>query len=171
MRADSILKIDFNDRISCESARSLINRIISANEKNPKCEEIRIMISSPGGDIDVAIELYNFLKNIDCLVTTVNTSFVNSASIILYLAGKQRLCCVGSSFYVHNVTKQLKGIFSIDDLTREVEEMKASTRKISSILSVETNHKQSYWQGLMRKGCIIESKRALALGLAHSMDL
>ena len=88
-----------------------------------------IYISSPSGSVDIAVELFNFLKLLDCKITTVNLSCVNSAAIIIFAAGDERIRLPCSSFYVHSITKNLNRDFTAADLLREVKEMLANTDK------------------------------------------
>lgn len=129
--------------------------------------EVRIMISSGGGEVDVAIELYHFLQDSGLKITTVNTSVVNSAAVILYLAGTQRICYPESSFYIHSISKKFNGIYNADDLKREVKEIEVNTDIVSSILEKTTLKPKRFWKRMMRKGIIINAKEAYKYGLAN----
>ena len=91
---------------------------------------------------------------------------VNSAAIILYLAGTERYCDYTSTFYVHSVTKKLRGFFDADRLIREAKELKLNTDRVTKILTENTIPSLSYWRRLMKKGEIISSEQAIKLGLS-----
>jgi len=166
MNSTEEIKIDFMDSINPNSAKTFIEELKCLSTEKPNASSIWINISSPGGDIDVAIELYNFLKHLDCYIVTNNISIVNSAAIILYLAGVERYCDYTSTFYVHSVTKKLRGIFEANRLLREAKELKINTDKIVNILSNNTKRSASYWKRLMLKGEIITSQQSIKLGLS-----
>lgn len=166
MNSTERIKIDFMDSINPNSAKAFIEELRYLSKEKPNASSLWINISSPGGEIDVAIELYNFLKRLDCCVVTNNISIVNSAAIILYLAGIERYCDYTSTFYVHSVTKKLRGVFDANRLLREAKELKINTDRIAKILSTNTKRSMSYWERLMLKGEIITSRQSIKLGLS-----
>ena len=164
---NSDIKINFNGKVNEENIRTFIAEIKNLTEQNPESKLLTIYISSQGGNVDIAIELFNFLKLSDCKITTVNISCVNSAAIIIFAAGDERICFPCSSFYVHSVTKNLNGNFTAADLLREAKEISANTDKVATILANASNKSKSYWKRLMRKGCFLNPKKAKELGLVN----
>lgn len=164
------IKISFTCGVNEKNVRAFINEIKNLVEKNPESDSLTIYISSQGGNVDIAVELFNFLKLLDCKVTTVNISCVNSAAIVIFAAGAERISLPCSSFYVHSVTKNLNGDFNAADLLREVKEMTENTDKIATILESVSNKNKSYWKRLMRKGCLLTSQKAKELGLVNDIS-
>ncbi len=164
------MKISFTGSVDEENIRSFINEIKNLVEKNPDSTALTIYISSPGGNVDIAVELFHFLKLLDCKVRTVNMSCVNSAAIIIFAAGEERISLSCSSFYVHSITKNLNGNFTAADLLREVKEMSANTDKVATILANTSNKNKSYWKRLMRKGCLLTAQKAKKLGLVNDIS-
>ena len=167
---NSNIKISFTGSVNEENVRTFINEIKNLTEKFPDATSLTIYISSPGGNVDIAVELFNFLKLLDCKIRTVNMSCVNSAAIIIFVAGTERISLPCSSFYVHSITKNLNGDFTADDLLREVREMSANTDKVANILAGISNKNKSYWKRLMRKGCLLTSQKAKELGLVNDIS-
>ena len=163
-------KMNFTGKIDEENVRLFINEIKDIFEKTSEISSLTIYISSPGGNVDIAIELFNFLKLLDCKVKTVNTSYVNSAAIIVFVAGEERICLPCSSFYVHSITKNLNGDFTANDLLREAKEMITNADKVAEILAHTGNKNKSYWKRLMRKGCLLTSQKAKELGLISDIS-
>lgn len=162
--------ISFTGNVNEENVRAFINEIKNLVEKKPNATSLSIYISSPGGNVDIAVELFNFLKLLDCKVLTINMSCVNSAAIIIFAAGIERISLPCSSFYVHSITKNLNGTFTADDLLREAKEMTANTDKVATILANTSNKNKSYWKRLMRKGCLLTSQKAKELGLVNDIS-
>lgn len=160
-----VIQLSFTETITSQSVRGFIEFLSRMIDENPSCSEIEITISTGGGDVDLAIELYNFLKSLKCTITTINLSYVNSAGVIIFLAGDRRICLVGSSFYVHSVTKRFNGEYDYDMLEREIKEIRANTLKITSLLELNTKRPKGIWGRLMRKGTIILPQKALQMGL------
>lgn len=164
------IKLRFIGSIDEGNVRKFVNEIKEEIERNPESTSITIYLSSSGGSVDIAVELFHFLKLLDCKITMVNMSCVNSAAVIVFAAGEERLSLPCSSFYVHSVTKKLDGSFTIDDLKRELQEMTANTNKIAEILSSASNKSRSYWKRLMRKGSLLTSQKAKELGLINGVS-
>lgn len=164
---DNVINISFTETINVTTTRTFIELLCKEIYDNPDASKVNVYMSTPGGDVELAIEMYNFISSLDCHVTTINTSFVNSAGILIYLAGKERICMPASSFYVHSVTKKLNGIFTFKELEREVQEIKGNTKKIITLLERNTLKPSSYWKTKMQKGVIIAADNAVKLGLAH----
>lgn len=163
------MKINFLGGVTEENVRAFITEIKTLVDKNPHATSLTIYISSPGGNIDIAVELFHFLKLMDCKVRTVNTSYVNSAAIIIFAAGKERISLPCSSFYVHSITKNLNGNFTADDLLREAKEIAANTDKIATILAGISNKHKSYWKRLMKKGYLLTPQKAKEVGLINDI--
>ena len=164
------IKISFTGSVNEENVRAFVNELKNLVEKNPESTSLSIYISSPGGNVDIAVELFNFLKLLDCKVRTMNMSCVNSAAIIIFAAGTERISLPYSSFYVHSITKNLNGIFTATDLLREAKEMTVNSDKVAEILAQTSNKNKSYWKRLMRKGCLLTSQKAKELGLVHDIS-
>lgn len=166
---NDVIKINFSNSINATTVNAFIQNLESLCELYPNAVVLSINISSPGGDVDVAIELFYFLRSINCKIQTVNTSYVNSAAILVYLAGDERICHSGSTFYVHSISKRLKGVFDIKMLLNEVKEMSVNTDIVATLLEQRTKKEKGYWKRMMSKGCIVNADQALKLGLALSI--
>ena len=164
------IKVRFSGSINEENVRAFIKEIKHMIELNPESKSITIYLYSSGGNVDIAVELFGFLKLLDCKVRIVNTSCVNSAAIVVFAAGTERICLPCSSFYVHSITKNLHGSFTVNDLQRDIKEMTANTDKIAEILAQTSNKSKSYWKRLMSKGYLLTAKKAKELGLVNAIS-
>ena len=164
------MKISFTGSVDEETVRAFVTEIKNLVEQNPASDSLTIYMSSPGGSVDIAVELFNFLKLLDCKIRTVNISCVNSAAIIIFAAGDERIGLPCSSFYVHAITKNLNGNFTAADLLREAKEMSANTDKVATILASISNKNKSYWKRLMNKGCLLTPQKAKDLGLVNDIS-
>lgn len=164
------IKVRFSGSINEENVRAFVQEIKHMIELHPESTSLTIYLSSSGGNVDIAVELFYFLKLLDHQIRTVNTSCVNSAAMVVFAAGTERISLPCSSFYVHSVTKNLNGSFTVNDLMREVKEMAANTDKIAEILAQASNKSTSYWKRLMGKGYLLTAKKAMDLGLVNSIS-
>lgn len=166
---DEHIKIAFSESINSSSIKNFIDTLERLSSEHPDAKYLTINISSPGGDVDVAIEFFHFLRDLDCEIRTVNTSYVNSAAVIVYLAGDVRICHSGSTFYVHSISKRLKGNYNIQSLLKEAKEISVNTDIVATLLELRTIKSKRYWKTMMSKGCILKAKQAVKTGLASTI--
>lgn len=57
---NDVLKINFFDSINTVTAKNFINNLESLCLQYPDASVLTINISSPGGDVNVAVELFHF---------------------------------------------------------------------------------------------------------------
>ena len=65
--------------------------------------EIKIIFSSPGGNVINGITLYNFIRSLPATITFHNIGLVDSVSNVIFLAGDNRYAVRNSSFLFHGV--------------------------------------------------------------------
>lgn len=163
------LKVVFSEPVNLSTVKNFIGILEKLCIQYPDAKSLTINISSPGGDVDVAIELFHFLRQLDCEIQTINTSYVNSAAVIIYLAGDVRVCHSGSTFYIHSISKRLKGMYDAKSLLREAKEITVNTDIVTTLLEQRTGKNKRYWKTLMSKGYILKAKQAINLGLASTI--
>lgn len=163
---DESIKVTFSDSINPSTIKNFIETLEKMCVQYPNARVLIINISSPGGDVDVAIELFHFLRELDCEIRTVNTSYVNSAAVLIYLAGDIRVCYPGSTFYIHSISKRLKGNFDAKSLLREAKEIAVNTDIVTTLFEQRTTRSKRYWKTMMTKGDILKAEQAINIGLA-----
>lgn len=169
MKKEIEASITISEAITPIMAQNIVSHLEELNRKYDDLDCLNVYISCPGGDIDLAIEIYRLLKNIGCEIRTVNTSYVNSAAIVIFLAGKKREAFDTSSFYVHSVKRKLRGNYGEDQLISIAKEIRVNTEKIISILTENTHKSRIYWKKMMRKGEILTAEKAYQVGLLSSI--
>jgi ATP-dependent protease ClpP protease subunit len=101
----------FSQPIDDKSTLSLTNGLIDLRAKGFKT--INLMLNSNGGDVTLGIAMYHILCAMDITINTYAISNVNSAAILLYLAGKERIANRESLFAFHSARES----FNIEKLT------------------------------------------------------
>lgn len=163
---NKVVQLNFRGQINSETAKKFIDNLKESLHHTPDFEELEIYLSSSGGMVDIAIELYNFICQLNCKTTIINTSCINSAAIIIYLAGDKRICLPASTFYIHKIFKHLDGDYGTNELLGELNEMKSNEERIANLLATHTNKNKSFWKAAMKKGVIISSNMAAKYGLS-----
>ncbi|WP_286181775.1 ATP-dependent Clp protease proteolytic subunit [Rhizobium sp. ICMP 5592] len=90
----------FSQQIDDKSTLELTSGLISLRSQGYKT--IDLMINSGGGDISSGIALYHILSSMDVTLNTYAISNVESAAILLFLAGKERVANKESIFAFHS---------------------------------------------------------------------
>ena len=66
-------------------------------------DEAHILLSTPGGRVDIGLMVYNVLRGLPIKVVTYNVGSVNSIGNVIFLAGVERFAARTSSFMFHGV--------------------------------------------------------------------
>lgn len=132
------------------------------------CEGLDLFIQSVGGSVPVAFAMADFLMSLPIAVRTYNLSNVDSASIIVYAAGEERLVSPNSTFFLHPVCKPVSGLKNAKELRRLADEIEYDARREAKFLSRRTGAAESRWRRIMEEGATLDGTQAVELGLATS---
>ena len=91
--------IGFNAGIDRKGAEQLA--MVCGDAVKNGYKEIHLCISSPGGYMDNAYYACNILEGLPAKIITHNIGIVQSASIILFMIGEERLASEGSTIVFH----------------------------------------------------------------------
>ena len=94
--------------VNAENMGRLFTQIRDLLKEDEK-EEIALYITSNGGVVSMAFAFYDLIKFKEVNLTTVGCGQVDSAALIVLLAGRKRLCTEHSLFLIHHVSRQIKG--------------------------------------------------------------
>lgn len=161
--------IDFFAITSTATARKLIDILVTRIPD--RINELHLLINSPGGSVPVALGLANFLESLPCKLITYNISRCDSAAIILFAAGEERICVPEGTFFAHSVNIELSGQYSLDSLRMEYLKLQQDYKSILSYLSRKTSVSCRCWRNYMtEKGHVFSAQEALTRGLATRIE-
>lgn len=72
--------------------------------KTPNLDEIEILMSSEGGDLNSGFTAYNYLRSVPVKTTVINMGTIESIAMIPYLGSEERRAVPNSRFLIHNFT-------------------------------------------------------------------
>jgi ATP-dependent Clp protease protease subunit len=101
-------------------------------------DPIRVMIDSPGGDVDAGYAIFDMLRFVKPPVITVGMGLVASAASLIALASpkERRLGLPNSHYLIHQPLSGMRGVASeIEIHARELEKCK---QRINELISAET---------------------------------
>lgn len=76
-------------------------------------KELKILISSNGGNPYSVLSLYATIIMCDIKLTTYNTSYSDSAAMKLFMMGDKRIVSIGSRALVHKISYELSSKYTI----------------------------------------------------------
>ncbi len=136
------------------------------------CTRLHLVIQSPGGSVPIALSLANVLQSLPCPITTYNIGNVDSAAVIVFAAGTERICAHDAIFCMHPISKNVTGDQTIETLSSLIREIEADTDRVTKFLSRQTEKTtQPRWRELMSEPHVISADRAVEIGLANRIDM
>jgi ATP-dependent Clp protease, protease subunit len=130
--------IGFNWLIDRKATQALLTAVHQAVDL--KARKITLCLSSPGGAPDQAFYAYEILVALQSQVELIthNVSTVQSAAMMLFLAGSKRYAVPNSTFLVHKTTHDTGGSVTVDHVTKGIESIKADDQAAMAILAART---------------------------------
>ncbi|MFW5365792.1 ATP-dependent Clp protease proteolytic subunit [Escherichia coli] len=163
--------ITFTAAVNQSTVNALISNCLSAI--NQGATELKIYISSQGGDLVAGFTAYHFLKALPIPVKTHNLSNVESVANIIFLAGSERKANPGSRFLLHPFHWGLMGP-SVDhsrvsewsacldnDLERFVDIMESQ---------IECSKNRNEWKEVISAATIANASMSLDWGMVHEIS-
>lgn len=163
--------IYFFDEINEENAFELvcILKNISCDTKKSK-EEVNIFINSAGGDVEMGIFLYDFMKSEKIKNLKINTiafGYVASAAVLLFLGGHERLMFPYSKFLLHEIKGKISG--TIVAIKNKIDDMESVRRIYIEICKKELKINEQEIIKLIHNDKWIYSSNSIRYGLVDSI--
>ena len=157
----------FQAQIDPDSGSTFCNKLETC--MNDGCSELFILLNSPGGSLRLALGILNFLELLPIKVTTCNMSSCDSAAILLFLAGKYRICTPESRFWLHPVFKESPIVHTEQELQVELNCLRQDNQAVIDAIASRTNQDINAWSAAMENRQFISAQEALETGLTHSI--
>lgn len=156
--------INFNLGVNPESTQAFFKIIQEQLSKGMK--KLNLLISSPGGNVDPGIAIYNFLKGLPIEVVTHNYGSCDSIAALVFCAGKTRYTVANSRFLIHGIGLTVQNQrFNEINLRETLDSLKNQRETISKIIAKECNKKVEDVEKDMLKGIVLTPKEAIDYGL------
>ncbi len=164
------LIIRFNAPINQQSIGQLISTI--ENCLNDGVGKIKLLISSPGGEVAAGISAYNFLKGTPVEIETHNFGNIDSMATVVYCAGKHRLCMPTARFLIHSVNFNSNGPIHLPEkqLDEVVMGLKNDRENVAKIIAENCSKTQAEIEKLMFEGTTLIPTAAKEFGLVHKIS-
>ena len=136
--------------------------VIKALSEGDPTEDVEVIISSPGGEIFSASEIYSALKSYVGKVTVKITGLAASAASVITMAGDKVVMSPTAQLMIHNVSTFGEGDYK--DFEHVVEELRQANKSISSAYMLKTNKTQEELLELMDRETWFTAADALEHG-------
>ena len=155
--------------IDVNTAHQLIT-YLNGQIYNTDIKKVKIIISSPGGDVDSAVQIYTYLKALPIEIETIAISQIDSAANIIYAAGNKRLAIKGCRFFLHEGTFTAAAqTTTLHNHEESISIFKELLKKHINILSKETGQKEAKIKSLFKASTILTAEKAKQIGLVHEI--
>lgn len=161
--------INFVGEINDSTVKQLI-QIISQKLKEG-IHRFIILISSSGGYVAPGITAYNFLKGIPAEVITHNCGSADSIAVILFCAGKRRICTPNGRFLLHGIgfTVTQPTRFEEKRLDERMKGLKIDRENIAKILAENCKKTQKQVEDDLFEVKVLNPEEAKEYGLVHEI--
>lgn len=131
--------------------------------------EIDLLISSAGGNVDVGIAIYNYLKKHPAKINTHVISQASSIASVIFLAGDTRTMGIGTTIFIH---KPMMGVMGFDtDLDKASENLKVLWESIIDIYEHETGQSRDVLAELMENETLMNANEGYRRGFSNQVSL
>jgi ATP-dependent Clp protease, protease subunit len=169
--ANIAVYVMFSAEINAHTTESLIATM--ANCANSRAQEVRLLMSTPGGAVMNGINLYNVLRGMPFKLVTHNVGNVDSIGNAIFLAGEERYACPHSTFMFHGVASGVQpGSTSLElkQLRERERTVKADELRIGSIIEQRTNLSHRDVASLFREARTKDAASAVGAGIVHQIE-
>lgn len=167
---EKLLVIRYMAVVNQQSINTLIGTVESKLKENVK--KIRILISSPGGEVFWGISAYNFLKGCGIEIETYNFGSVDSIATVIYCAGVNRLCVPTARFLIHSVAWGGSGQFKFEEkqLKEHLKGLQIDRENIAKIIAQNCKKPQEEIEKAMLEGTTFNPEQAKEFGLIQEIN-
>lgn len=158
-------EVELVGEVNSESAYSLILQLRQLQHEDPK-SVVTMYISSPGGEVDAGLALYDVMQAVSYPIKTVCIGTCASMAALLFTAGtSQRIMLNHSRLMIHDPL--VENIAGSTLKIREVSDRLLATREITArILAKHTRRTLEEVYEKTAKDTYFSAKEALDFGLA-----
>jgi len=135
--------------------------LLEAESSDP----IKVMIDSPGGDVNAGYAIFDMIRFVNAPVYTVGMGLVASAGALILLAApkERRIGLPNSAYLIHQPLSGMRGVATeIEIHAREMEKMRV---KLNQLIADETGQAMSRVEKDTDRDYWLDSAEAVTYGL------
>lgn len=173
IKADPKRTVEWSGSITQEMSTKVSSKIKSLLNKDPD-KDINLIITSPGGPTGIGMSFYDLMtKVIRPNLCTIGSGDVDSAAVIVFLAGRRRILTQNTTLLLHMAGRTFNSSkrFTTTEISSILREDTLKDKQYATILANASRGKLSYSKALklMQNAIVLEPKEALKYGLADEI--
>lgn len=153
----------FSSAITHDSLESFYRKVVP---RLMKTDHLELHIDSRGGEVSVALALARFLVSLKGKVTTYNDGHCDSAAIVIFASGKERVAGLGCQFGMHEVGIETTGLQTLTTIAKVQKLLQRDTVRITQFLERRTGRAATLWKHDMCHARELSANMAVRSGLA-----
>lgn len=150
-----------------------INQLLATIDRQLQAgvEQIRLLISCPGGTVTHGLSAYNYLKGIPAEVITHNFGSVDSIGVILYCAGDYRYSVPHARFLLHSVSANFvqNERLNLKQVEERLKSLQIDTLNMAKVMAANTGQSVESVSAVMHEGITLNPEEAAEWGLVHEI--
>ncbi|MGD0639919.1 MAG: ATP-dependent Clp protease proteolytic subunit [Roseiarcus sp.] len=155
----------FQQNIDLQTVKTLRGYLVALVEGGVK--EIAIVISSNGGLLTPALQLYSLILSLPVKIKTHAQVFVGSAANILYLAGAERSTDANAKFLFHPSQTPIFGVFNSPQFEDQLRMMNESDEVLEQIYRDRTKLPDVEIKRFQHETVVYSAAKAVEFGIAQ----
>ena len=162
--------VNFFDSINDVKVKTVM-AAVSEIINNQTPDVIYCLFSSPGGQVEPGITLYNFLRSLPVEIIMHNTGSTDSIANVIFLAANTRYASVHSSFIFHGVNWNFGAGASMNrgQLAETTSGLDALETKIRGVITERTKLTDEEVRALFTQGETKDPNYALSKGIINEI--
>jgi ATP-dependent Clp protease protease subunit len=145
-----LLSGEVNKPLAERVVRQLL--LLEAESADP----IKVMIDSPGGDVDAGFAIFDMIRFVNAPVYTIGMGLVASAGALILLASpkERRIGFPNSQYLIHQPLSGMRGVATeIEIHAEQIEKVRVKLNKLiadetgQKLAQVEKDTDRDYWMG------------------------
>lgn len=161
--------VSFSAEINANTTESLI--AVMFQQVQMGVQEVRLLMSTPGGQVMSGMNLYNVLRSLPLKLVTHNVGNVDSIGNAIFLAGEERYACPHSTFMFHGVGFDTPpgARFEERQLRELLGGVQADQKRIGSVIAERTTLEVEAIETLFLEATTKDATYAVGTGIVHKI--
>ena len=158
--------IQYVDSINKKQFDGFLNACSEAIQRySPK--ELHILLSSKGGNINLALILFSYLRSLNTEIVMHGSGNIDSCAVNLFLAGSKRYATPGTTFLLHGASRSFgkDDTFTVEKLYSEFIALQKDQEKVISNIINNTNYSKQELKNNLGVGLTLNAEEAKSKGI------
>ena len=161
--------VRFVGKVTARSRNALLKATDSA--VRDRVSRLHLMMSSQGGNVELAVSLYNYMRGAPVEIHTYNFGLVSAAGFLVFCAGAKRFCTPHARFVVGCADVAVQPNTRLDEagLEAALRGLRMDQDRMAAVLAEVTGRALSKVTADVKAEVVLDPEKALDYGLVHEI--